>query len=394
MGARHSEQHQVDLMVTAGEGRYREARKVTLVGAVINVVLSVAKVVFGVIGHSQALVADGIHSFSDLISDVMVVYAARHGSAEADDEHPYGHARIETAVTVGLGLLLIAVAVGIMIDAVHRLFAPDRLLQPGMLAMLIALTSILSKEGLYHYTMVVARRLRSNLLKANAWHHRSDAISSVVVMVGIGGTMAGLPYLDAVAAVIVAVMVAKVGWDLGWHAIRELIDTGLEQERVEAIRAAILAVDGVKALHQLRTRRMGSHALVDVHILVDPRLSVSEGHHIGEKVYERLARDVDEVSDVTVHIDPEDDEVSAPSGHLPLRGEMLMRLRGLWQGVPGAEHIEDVTLHYLNGEVHVEVWVAFHALASLGEVERLSKAIALAIAADEHVAKVDVLFHC
>jgi divalent metal cation (Fe/Co/Zn/Cd) transporter len=163
---------------------------------------------------------------------------------------------------------------------------------------------------------------------------------------------------------------------------------------VEAIRAAILAVDGVKALHQLRTRRMGSHALVDVHILVDPRLSVSEGHHIGEKVYERLARDVDEVSDVTVHIDPEDDEVSAPSGHLPLRGEMLMRLRGLWQGVPGAEHIEDVTLHYLNGEVHVEVWVAFHALASLGEVERLSKAIALAIAADEHVAKVDVLFHC
>ena len=179
---------------SAVESDYQEKRRVTLVGAVINLFLAISKVLVGVIGSSQALIADGLHSLSDLASDLMVLVAAKYGSHEADVDHPYGHARFETAATMGLGLMLLIVAGGITLDAIGRLFSPEFLMQPGPLALSAAVFSILSKEALYHYTMQVARRVSSNLLRANAWHHRSDAISSIVVLVGIAGTMAGLPY--------------------------------------------------------------------------------------------------------------------------------------------------------------------------------------------------------
>ncbi len=335
--------------------RYAETRRVTVVGAVINVVLSLLKVLFGIVGQSAALVADGVHSFSDLVSDAVVLYAAKLGSEHADERHPYGHARIETVATVAVGALLLLVAAGIAWDAIARMLEPERLLHPTALALVVAVVSVLAKEGLFHYTIRAARRQRSNLLRANAWHHRSDAISSVVVIVGIGGAMAGLDYLDAVAAVIVGLMIAKAGWDLAAESIHELVDTALEPERLEAIRSAILEVEGVGALHMLRTRRMGSEALVDVHILVDPTISVSEGHQLSEKVRWHLIRTIDEVADVTVHIDPEDDEEAAPSMHLPLRDKVVARLREAWSGVAHADAIEQITLHYLDGKIEVEL---------------------------------------
>ena len=164
-----------------------ETRRVTIVGAVVNLVLAAFKVIAGVTGQSQALIADGIHSLSDLISDGLVLFAATHAASAPDEEHPYGHARYETAATLGLGLLLIAVAVGIMWDAVDRLFSPEELLQPEMLTLYVAAFSIFSNEALYWYTIKVADRINSPMLRANAWHHRSDAISSVVVLVGITG---------------------------------------------------------------------------------------------------------------------------------------------------------------------------------------------------------------
>ncbi len=259
-----------------GEARYREARKVTVVGAVVNIVLSVIKILAGWLGSSHALIADGIHSLSDLATDAVVLLAAKYGARDADEEHPYGHGRIETLATVVLGVVLILVALGIGYDAVRRLFEPERLLLPGMLALWAAIISVLAKEALYHYTIAVARKLRSNLLRANAWHHRSDAVSSIVVVVGVIGSMAGLTYLDAVASVAVAVMVAKIGWELGWHSVHELIDRGLEQEDIETIRDKIMEVGGVRAMHDLRTRLMGGNAFVDVDVLVDPSLTVSE----------------------------------------------------------------------------------------------------------------------
>jgi cation diffusion facilitator family transporter len=267
------------LPISAAERRYRETQRVTWLGTLADALLAVLKVTFGVIGQSQALIADGLHSLADVAADLIVLFAARHGREGPDADHPYGHARIETAAAVAMGVILFLIALGLMADAVVRLFNPAHLLAPGWMPLFIAALALLVKEILYQYTMVLARRHRSQLLRANAWHHRSDSVSSLVVLVGVGGTLAGLHYLDAIGAVVVGLMIIHVAWELSWHAVRELIDTGLEQERVEAIRRAILTVDGVKALHKLRSRRMGADALVDVHILLTfPEVSVSEGH--------------------------------------------------------------------------------------------------------------------
>jgi len=373
--------------------RYLAMRRVTIVGALVNLLLAGVKIVLGVIGQSQALVADGVHSLSDLITDVLVLVAAKHSTRAADESHPYGHARIETAATVGLGAFLIAVAVGIGWDAAHRLVSPDLLLHPGVMALGGAIFSILANEGLYHYTVAVARRVRSQLLRANAWHHRSDAISSVVVVIGVGGSMAGVAYLDAAAAIVVAAMIAKIGWDLAHQGLRELIDTSLEPEKVEIIRDSILSVDGVKALHLLKTRRMGADALVDVHILLaSARMSVSEGHQISEAVRARVMADVDDVAEVMVHIDPEDDEVAAPCRHLPLRQKAMARLEALWAPIDVARHIQRVNLHYLSGRLHVDVYLPLSVLQESRGAEDISAAFSRASKADKDVAEVHVYF--
>ena len=342
--------------------RYREVRKVTLVGSVVDLLLGVVKILIGNTAHSQALIADGVHSLSDLATDFLVLFAAKHSHRAADAEHPYGHGRIETVATVVLGVALTAVAIGISWDAVRRLLDPVLLLHPGWLALAVAFVSIVAKEIIYQYTARAGRRLRSNMLLANAWHSRSDAISSIVVVIGVGGAMAGLPYLDAIAAVAVALMIAMIGWKLLWKSLKELIDTSLDTDQVDAIRKEILDVSGVRALHLLRTRHSGSDALVDVHIQVDPALSVSEGHQIGEYVRTKLIDQIDEVTDVTVHIDPEDDELASPCTNLPLRDEILRRLDAQWQGLDEVPLIDKVLLHYLDGKVHVDVIIPLDAV--------------------------------
>jgi cation diffusion facilitator family transporter len=373
------------------DARYREVRKVTLVGAVLDLVLGVVKIQIGVIAGSQALIADGIHSLSDLATDFLVLFAAKHSHREADAEHPYGHGRIETVATVALGVALIIVALGICYDGIVRLSDPMLLHKPGVLALVVALVSVASKEAIYQYTARAARRLRSNMLRANAWHSRSDAISSIVVVLGVGGALAGFDYLDVIAAVVVALMIAKIGWDLLWKSTQELIDTALDAEEVATIRRSILNVDGVRALHMLRTRRSGSDALVDVHILVDPTLSVSEGHQIGERVRTRLIEKLDDVSDVTVHIDPEDDEHASPCTHLPLRDEILRRLDEQWQDLEPRPDIERVVLHYLHGKVHVVVFLPMGGTEPENQ-ETLSAAIRRAARRAESVGKVRVFY--
>jgi cation diffusion facilitator family transporter len=373
------------------DARYREVRKVTLIGSAVDFLLGVVKLLVGFLANSQALIADGMHSLSDLATDFLVLFAAKHAHREADTEHPYGHGRIETVATVVLGVALTLVAIGICVDAVRRMVEPDTLLHPGFMALVVAALSVVSKEAIYQYTVRLARRLRSNMLHANAWHSRSDAISSIIVVIGVGGAMAGFPWLDAAGAIAVALMIAKIGWDLLWKSLQELIDTALEPEDVEEIRLKIMGVDGVRACHMLRTRRSGSDSLVDVHILVDPSLSVSEGHQIGERVRARLIGDVEHVADVTVHIDPEDDELASPCHHLPLRDEVLRRLHGEWQPLGLEPFIRKVVLHYLDGKVHVDVFVD-SAVQPLDELERLSASIRAAAAQVEDIGEVAVYF--
>ena len=399
MGHDHSHQDtsvddEGNVILTSSQ-RYKDTIRVTLVGSVVDLLLGVAKIFVGFTSQSQALIADGFHSLSDLVTDVAVLYAAKHSHQEADEDHPYGHGRIETVVTVGLGIALIGVAVGIMIDATHRLFNPNTLFVPGMLALVIALISVLSKEAIYQYTMVVARRYRSNMLKANAWHSRSDAISSIIVVVGILGSMAGLTYLDAIAAIGVGLMIAKIGMDLAWNSIKELIDTGLDGERIVAIEKSILEVDGVTTLHILRTRQIGADALVDVHIQVEPYLSVSEAHYISETVRKKLIDDIEEVIDVMVHIDPEDDENITEISRLPLRQEMIKIVQKAWSGVEEAKNIENITLHYLQGKVEIELLLPLAILHnerpdSAKEVEQRFKQ---ALKNVDEVEKISLYFH-
>jgi len=336
-----------------------QKKRVTLIGAGINLLLAVVKIVVGKMANSHALIADGIHSLSDLLTDLLVWFAAHYGSQAIDEDHPY-------------------VGAGIAWDAVARIHDTEIPLQPGVIALFAALFSILANEGLFHYTLRVAKETRSRLIEANAWHHRSDAISSVIVLIGVAGSLMGFESLDDFAAIMVAVMVAKIGYDLVKESLSELVDTSLPKERLDQIRSEIKAIDGVTSLHFLRTRRMGGEALVDVHIQVDPVISVSEGHLISDTVKYRLLDKFEEISDVLVHVDPEDDEETSLNANLPLRGDLEKRVHNFWSGLVTAKKIRKINLHYLKGKVIVEVILPLSVISKelpAEEVERQFKMI-------------------
>lgn len=374
------------------ESRHRDVRRVTLLGSALDLVLGVAKLLGGWFGHSQSLIADGVHSLSDLATDVAVLIAAKHAHAEADEEHPYGHARIETAATVGLGAVLVLTGVGIGFDAVSRLFGSEPLDVPAVWALSIALVSVVSKELMYHYTMRYARRLDSPMLRANAWHTRSDAASSIVVIIGIGGALLGFAYLDAVAAIVVGVFIAKIGYGFAASSFRELVDTGLKSERLQQIRDIALATPGVHDLHMLRTRRMGGKAFVDVHIiLADGKISVSEGHFISEGVRARLIKQMSEVEDVTVHIDPEDDEINPRIASIS-RVELEERVRDALRRAGETAAPGRLTLHYLAGHVQADVELPITSSETLENSERITAELEKLAEAEPALAKIRLVY--
>lgn len=335
----------------ADSSRYLAARKSTLISIAVNLALTMLQIVAGFFGRSQALMADGLHSFSDLLSDILVLIANRHGNRSADENHPYGHARIETATTLILGILMGAMGLALLYAAGSRLQQPHQVQQVHFATLWVALATLLAKEMLFRYMIAVAKRVRSQMLVANAWHSRSDAASSLVVSVGIAGNLAGYTFLDLLAAALVAFMIVRMGWQLGFEAFSELIDTGLSEEGVAEIRATLGSTPGVIGLHELRTRKMGNQALVDAHILVDPKISVSEGHFIAESARSRVLNNHD-VLNVMVHVDPEDDVHRKPSIHLPDRKNMLSIISEKLGLEP-----EKTVLHYLDGRIDVEIFL-------------------------------------
>ncbi|MBT3046629.1 MAG: cation diffusion facilitator family transporter [Candidatus Thiodiazotropha sp.] len=374
------------------EERYDVSRRVAIVGALTNTLLAILKLFVGWIGHSQSLIADGVHSLSDLLTDALVLFTARHAREAPDDEHPYGHGRFETIGTLVLGGFLLTVGLGIVWDAAERLFSPEQLLQPEPITLFVAAFSILANEGLFFYTRHFANRINSNLLRANAWHHRTDSVSSVVVLVGIGGTMLGLPYLDAIAAVLVGLMILKIGWDLGWTASQELADAGLEKESISEIRDVIGNISGVKSVHMLRTRKLGGHAMADVHVQVDPWLSVSEGHRIAEVVQYGLIDGVDVLEDVTVHIDPEDDEAGPSCAHLPLRSEAEAELDRLCSGLTCYGQKQRLVLHYLSGRIDIELYLPLNCFVSNRQAVALHNEFQTAVKESEIFRDVQIWF--
>lgn len=340
--------------------RANEAQRATWVSVLVNFALTVAQILFGWLAHSQSLIAHGLHSLSDLLSDFLVIWASRQSAQPADRAHPYGHGRVETAATLALGVSLFIIGAGILWDSASRLGAHAEQAAIAMSAFWIAVLTVVAKELLYRYLVRVAEKLRSQLLTANALHTRADAASALVVVVGIGGALLGWGFLDLIAAALMGFMILRMGGKFAWEAIEELIDTGLDEAQVAAIRATLRATPGVRGLHALRTRRMAHQVLVDAHVQVDPRISVSEGHHIAESARAAVLAAHSEVLDVLVHVDPEDDvEPDASALDLPGRESLMPMLSPLLAGLPSPDR---VIFHYVNGKIEVDLYFARSAL--------------------------------
>lgn len=283
----------------------REFLKVTWVGLWVNVILSALKIWAGIFGHSRAVLADGFHSLSDLVSDVALLIGVRFWSAPADDDHPHGHQRVESLITLGIALLLAVLSVMLVYDAALSSLAEERK-SVGLIAALAALLSIVVKEVLYRWTVYKGKELHSSALVANAWHHRSDALSSIpaALSAGIAHMAPGLAILDLIGTIIVAVFLCSAAWKIAWPALNELTDRGVCSETRTKLLKAAASVPGVRDVHDLRTRFLGAGVQVDLHVMVDGAISVEEGHRVATAVEETLLSIGPQITDVLVHLEP------------------------------------------------------------------------------------------
>lgn len=301
-------------------------RRATWVGVAVNLPLAAVKIGLGWVAGSQALVADGVHSLSDLVSDAAVLWALGHAHRPPDAEHPFGHGRFETMATLAVAVMLGITAAGILLEAVRSLIAPQGE-GAGALALGVAVLSILLKEALFHYTAAVGRRTGSAMMLANAWHHRSDALSSVVAVAGIAGAMAGLLMADALAAAVIALMLGRIAWALGRPALAELVDTAPGLDDTARIEAELRATPGLRDVHDLRLRRMGGRLRGDAHVTFDGHLTLSEAHRLTEDARARARGAVPDLADILLHAEPEG-HADGPAAHdAPLRPEIERLVR-------------------------------------------------------------------
>ena len=377
---------------------YSEIRRLTLIGGVLDLFLGFVKVLVGYIGNSQALIADGIHSLSDLITDILVLDATKHSAQAADEGHPYGHDRIQTLVSLALAGSLGIIAIVIAWDAVIRIVSPESLLQPGFWPLAVAAISVVSKEGYFQYVVRHPSAATSRMLYANAWHSRSDALSSLAVIVGVGGVLAGFAWADAFAAIVVAGLLLVVAYRIGREGAEELIDSAASPVLNANMRKTILSIEGVRDSHELRTRRMADKVLADVHIRVDPLISVSEGHRIGDEVMDTLKTRFPEVGDVVVHIDPEDDIVGDVYSKLPMRSvivaEINTSLHNLRNNFDTRFSLQprNIVVHYLDDGCQIEIWMSMPDEATTRDCSLASSTIKDALMRIDNIVSASVLF--
>ena len=284
--------------------RVSDIRFAGWIGLLVNLILAAAKLVAGMLGHSQAVVADAVHSLSDTVTDVALILGVRYWSAPADERHPHGHRRFETLITVFIGLMVAAAAVGIGWDAIASFGRPSH--PPSIIALVASLLSIGTKEALYRWSVKVGRATGSSALVANAWHHRTDALSSIPVAIAVAIAMLDhrLAVVDQVGALVVSVFVLHAAFRIIRPALDELVDAGAPRAHRKELERLALDVDGVRAAHALRTRYIGSELPVDVHVEVDADLSVADGFEIARRVKRELLQRGPDVADVFVQIEP------------------------------------------------------------------------------------------
>ncbi|WP_305966211.1 cation diffusion facilitator family transporter [Marinobacter salsuginis] len=336
-------------------GEMKAASRVTIIGMILDAVLGIIKVIGGALFHSQALLVDGIHSFTDVASDLVVLGVMKVSRQEPDDDHPYGHQRIETFGTLVLGSILIAVGAALAWENTLRLLEGGVDTVPGWPVLMAAGVSVAGKEWIFRYTRHVGMKIRSDLIIANAWHSRTDAFSSIVVLVSTAGAMLGMIWLDVFAAVVIAGIIIHIGWKFTWDSVKELVDTGLSHEDTEMLKSIARDTDGVRNVHELRSRRMGHDILLDIHLVVRPEISVSEGHQIGMQVVSGMRDALDNIRDINFHIDAENDEDQPlTSERLPSREDIRAVLARHIGELP---HHSRLRLHYLKNKVHLELFL-------------------------------------
>lgn len=282
-----------------------QIKRITWIGIFINFFLAGIKFLVGYVGSSRAVIADGVHSLSDMATDFAVIFGVKFWTAPPDEDHPYGHLRIEALITTAIGLTLTAVAIGLGYKALTTL-RESHLKQPGWIALIGPLLSIVFKEILYRWTMVVGTRTKSSAVVANAWHHRSDALSSLPALIAVAASALNpeWSFVDHIGALIISVFILKVSWDIISPSLSELADRGASMKDRQLIKKIAMEVDGVKEVHAIRTRKFGSNIHVDLHILVEPEISVRLGHDISEEVKKELIKNGPKILDVVVHLEP------------------------------------------------------------------------------------------
>lgn len=282
---------------------YEEGMRVSKITLILNLILSVVKVISGFIGRSSAMIADGIHTLSDVLTTVVVLLGLKVSSKKADDDHPYGHERYESIFAKLLSLILLVTGAFIGYEALKTLIEGN-IKEPGQIALIAAFISILTKEAMYRYTIKTAKKIKSISMEADAWHHRSDAFSSIGTFIGILGARVGFPALDPIAGIVVAIMVIKVGVDLYLKSIRELVDESASEEIINEINNIANSTKGVINVNRLRTRVFGNRIFVDIDIQVDPNITVKEGHDISAVLHDRLESEITDIKHTMVHVEP------------------------------------------------------------------------------------------
>ena len=293
--------------------REKQIRDITLWGSLVNVVLTICKIVAGILGRSAAMVADGIHSLSDLMSDVVILIFVHLSSKERDCDHDFGHGKYETLATVIVSLILLVVGAELMTGGVKSIISianGETVANPGWIALIAAVVSILAKEGIYQATMAVSRKVESQALVANAWHHRSDALSSIGSLLGIGGAMLlgnKWSMLDPIASCLISIAIIVIAVKMSIPCIKDLLEASLPEDVEQRIISLAKSVEGVNDIHELKTRKNGSSKIIDAHIVVDPEISITKAHDIATEVEQQLTKEFGPQTQISLHMEPDKD---------------------------------------------------------------------------------------
>jgi cation diffusion facilitator family transporter len=342
--------------------------KAIAVGAVANLFLSLIKFIGGIFGNSIALVADAFHSLSDLITDIVVYFSHGFGQLPPDQDHPYGHGRAETIGTTVVGLLIVFTGLGVAYESWETISDPIKK-TPGWIAASTACLSIFINEGLYHYTLKIGKASKSPSLIANAWHHRTDAISSIAAFIGILGAWNGIAIMDPLAGGLVGLMVCKVGYDFSRDGFRDLMDTALSEEHTKKIFSILNEIPEVIHFHDLRSRTIGGEILIDVHILVDPEMTVTEGHGVAEVVRRNVIKAFDNVQDVLVHVDGEHD-AEVESLYPLTRNELIEITKPIFENIQGINSNPEIRTHHIKGRILLDVFLQMEGHQEMEGVQK------------------------